>query len=89
MVLLACCDADSDAGSCGALQLNSRGAILNDSMFRTNNSADYIAQAAKVSTPSPSHQFQSLSSGGTLYQPRHLLDVKFVHEEVIHCDDQI
>ena len=29
-------------------QLDSTGKILNDSMFRTNTSADYIERAAKV-----------------------------------------
>ena len=32
-----------------ALQLDSSGKILNDAMFRTNTSADYIQRAAKVS----------------------------------------
>ena len=31
-----------------SVQLSSRGAILNDPMFRTNTSSDYIAKAAKV-----------------------------------------
>lgn len=35
------------------MQLSSRGAILNDPMFRTNTSADYIAKAAKVRPPAP------------------------------------
>lgn len=33
-----------------AVQLNSRGDILNDSMFRSASSADYIQRAAKVVT---------------------------------------
>ena len=32
------------------LQLNSRGEILNDNMFRSASSADYIQRAAKVVT---------------------------------------
>ena len=32
------------------LQLDSNGAILNDTMFRPNSSADYIAKASKVVT---------------------------------------
>lgn len=32
------------------MQLNSRGEILNDAMFRSTSSADYIARAAKVVT---------------------------------------
>jgi len=35
---------------CTSLQLNSRGEILNDSMFRSASSADYILRAAKVVT---------------------------------------
>jgi hypothetical protein len=32
------------------VQLNSRGEILNDSMFRSASSADYVLRAAKVVT---------------------------------------
>ena len=35
------------------LQLDSTGKILNDSMFRTNTSADYIERAAKVTCGLP------------------------------------